>query len=307
MHTTLNISLSSLVQNYRSMGHDYPRINNWLSYYDEWLSSVLEATVHDVKMLPLNILMTLPALVAASASSIALAMSGIGAVLSFAFGIVDIVSSVLQEKNVRDQLQRNKNILYNARVKLDRAFTDMKTFQTKFCKFVIKYFEEISKIGRQYESVFDSLYIFISKIYGHTSNRCSNPTILAKFNLINLTNLQQNFLQPIEKKLTDNVESLNIKILEVKETKAFLDEINKKVTQQHQHPVAIFRFIKSNKPTITNKMFGNLFELLEFISKSVLPTHKCYWGQNLDQIRSGLTTDRTYTSVPVCSTNVVMS
>jgi hypothetical protein len=42
--------------------------------------------------------MQLPGLVATSATSLALAASGIGAVLAFAFGIVDVVSSVLEEK-----------------------------------------------------------------------------------------------------------------------------------------------------------------------------------------------------------------
>ncbi|CAG2231357.1 unnamed protein product [Mytilus edulis] len=195
LHTTLNISLSSLVQTYSSMRHDYLRITYWLSDYDEWLSGVLEAAIQDTTMLPLNILMTLPSLVAASASSMALAMSGIGAVVSFAFGIVDIVSSVLQEKKII--------------------------------------------------------------------------------------------------------------ILEVKEAKAFLDVINMKVKEQRRRPGSIFRFIKNNKPRKTKEMFGNLFEFLKFISKSVIPTNKCYWGQNLDHIRSGLTTGRTYTNVPVCKSNEI--
>ncbi|XP_071132949.1 uncharacterized protein [Mytilus edulis] len=305
LHTTLNISLSSLVQTYSSMRHDYLRITYWLSDYDEWLSGVLEAAIQDTTMLPLNILMTLPSLVAASASSMALAMSGIGAVVSFAFGIVDIVSSVLQEKKVRDQLQHNKNVLNKARVKLDRAFSVMKTFQTNFCKFVVKYFEEISKKGRQYESTFDSLYIFISRIYGHVNNRCDNPAILAYSNLTTLKNLQKLYLQPIVKKLSRNFDSLKVIILEVKEAKAFLDVINMKVKEQRRRPGSIFRFIKNNKPRKTKEMFGNLFEFLKFISKSVIPTNKCYWGQNLDHIRSGLTTGRTYTNVPVCKSNEI--
>ncbi|CAG2204726.1 unnamed protein product [Mytilus edulis] len=80
LHTTLNISLSSMVQAYRSIGHDFPQLTNLLSKYDEWLSSALKAAGDDISLLPLNILMEMPALIAASASSIALAMSGIGAV-----------------------------------------------------------------------------------------------------------------------------------------------------------------------------------------------------------------------------------
>ncbi|VDI70314.1 Hypothetical predicted protein [Mytilus galloprovincialis] len=305
LHTTLNISLSSLVHTYSSMRHDFPQLENLLSNYDDWLSSALKAARNDVAMLPLDVLMAIPALVAESATSMALAMSGIGAVLSFAFGIVDVVSSVLEEKNVRDQLQRNKNVLVGAREKLNRAFNDMKTFQNKFCRFVIKYFEEISKKGRQYEPTFDSLYRYVSQIYGLASNRCNNPAIVAHSNLRNLKQIQQNYLQPIVQKLSGNVESFKVKILEVKETKAFLDEINRQVKQQHKNPAEIFRFIKTNKPMRTNKMFGNLFKLLTFISKSVLRTNNCYWGQNLEQIRRGLTTDHTYTRVPVCSSNEI--
>lgn len=60
-------------------------------------------------------------------------------------------------------------------------------------------------------------------------------------------------------------------------------------------------------PRRTSKVFRNLFELLQFISKSVLPTTICYWGHNLDLIRRGLTNDRTYTSVPLCNSNELSS
>ncbi|XP_063447745.1 uncharacterized protein LOC134727298 [Mytilus trossulus] len=303
LHTTLNISLSSLVQTYSSMKHDFPQLNNFLSHYDDWLSSVLSAAGNDVAMLPMEVLMAMPALVAESATSMALAMSGIGAVLSFAFGIVDVVSSVLDEKKVRNQLQSNKNVLIRARTKLDRAFNDMKSFQNKFCQYVVKYLEELSGKGKQYEFTFRLLNFFIVRTYGHSHNRCSNSAIVALSNPRNLKTLQQHYLQPIVNKLSGNIESLKHKIVEVKETKAFLDEINRKVKQQHQDPVVIFRFIKSNMPVITKKMFSNLFDLLKFISKYVLPTKSCYWGQNLDQIRRGLTTVHNYMSVPVCSSN----
>ncbi|XP_052071216.1 uncharacterized protein LOC127709650 [Mytilus californianus] len=303
LHTTLNLSLSSLVQTYSSMKHDFPELDNFLSHYDDWLSSVLSAAGNDVAMLPMEVLMAMPALVAESATSMALAMSGIGAVLSFAFGIVDVVSSVLDEKKVRNQLQSNKNVLIRARTKLDRAFNDMKTFQNKFCQYVVKYLEELSSKGKQYEFTFRLLNFFILRTYGHSGNRCSNPAIVAHSNPRNLKTLQQHYLQPIVNKLSSNVESLKVKIVEVKETKAFLDEINRKVKQQHQDPVVIFRFIKSSMPVRTNKMFGNLFDLLKFISKSVLPAKSCYWGQNLDQIRRGITTVHNYISVPICSSN----
>lgn len=303
LHTTLNISLSSLVQTYSSMKHDFPQLNNFLSHYDDWLSSVLSAAGNDVAMLPMEVLMAMPALVAESATSMALAMSGIGAVLSFAFGIVDVVSSVLDEKKVRNQLQSNKNVLIRARTKLDRAFNDMKSFQNKFCQYVVKYLEELSGKGKQYEFTFRLLNFFIVRTYGHSHNRCSNPAIVALSNPRNLNTLQQHYLQPIVNKLSGNIESLKHKIVEVKETKAFLDEINRKVKQQNQDPVVIFRFIKRSMPVRTKKMFSNLFDLLKFISKSVLPTNSCYWGQNLDQIRRGLTTVHNYMNVPVCRSN----
>ena len=144
VHVAFNASLSSMVGLYSSIKIDFPHLNTILSDYNDWMTSVMESAELQLFMLPLELLMELPGLVATSTTSLALAASGIGAVLAFAFAIVDIVSSALEEKRVRDELQSKRNTLLTARHNLDTAFAEMKKFQQLFCKYVVRFLYDLS-------------------------------------------------------------------------------------------------------------------------------------------------------------------
>lgn len=300
VHVAFNASLSSMVGLYSAIKTDFPYLNTILSDYNDWMTSVMASANQQLSMLPMDLMMQLPGLVATSATSLALAASGIGAVLAFAFGIVDVVSSVLEEKRIRNELRSKRNTLLTARRNLDTAFSNMKKFQELFCKYVVRFLYDLSAKGKAFDPTFQSLFNFLSHTYGRSPNRCNNHHIVAKTNHVTISRLARTYLPPLVKTLTDNVKALSHKITEVTETNAYLGGVKRKVAE-NSHPRDIFRFVKTNKPVMTRKIFHTLYDILKFISKSVLPKRSCYWGNNLDNIRNGTTSDRNYIMAPVCN------
>ncbi|VDI25953.1 Hypothetical predicted protein [Mytilus galloprovincialis] len=306
LDTAIDKNLIDLVNLYSSIKDDFSYINaDILSDYNEWVKNTISAAALQVNLLPIEILMTLPVLVATSATTLALAASGIGAVLAVGFAIVDVVSSVKEEARVRDQLQEKKNTLIKSRNQLNSAFRSMKTFQKKFCQYVVKFLYDLSSKGKQYEPKLLSLYKFVSKTYGHSKYRCYYNHIIEKSNRNTLERLSNNYLQPIITVLSNSIDKLKLKIQEIKEANVFLEEIKNKILKKSEKPSDIFKFIKMYKPKLTKQMYSNLFDLLKFISKSVLPNRNCYWGHDLNLIRKGVTTVHNYIKSSICDSQEI--
>ncbi|CAC5378499.1 unnamed protein product [Mytilus coruscus] len=307
LDTAIDKNLIDLVNHYSSIKDDFTYINSdILSEYNEWVKNALFAAALQVNLLPLEILMTLPALVATSATTLALAASGIGAVLAVGFAIVDVVSSVKEEARVRDQLQEKKNTLIKSRNHLNSAFISMKTFQKQFCQYVVKFLYDLSSKGKQYEPKLLSLYKFVSQIYGHSKYRCHHNHIIERSNHKTLRRLSNDYLQPLITFLSNSIDKLKLKIQDIQEANVFLEQIKNKIIKTSEKPSEIFKFIKTHKPKLTKQMYSTLFDLLKFISKSVLPNRNCYWGHDLNLIRKGVTTVHNYIKSFICDSQEIV-
>ena len=250
-------------------------------------------------MLKLEIVLTLPGLVATSVGSFALAAAGIGALVAVGFAVVDVVSSVKEEKKVRDQLRDTESKYLKAKSDLDSAFSNVKQFQRKFCSSVIDFYRDLSRKGSTYHSTFKSLHAFITSVYGNSEADCAHR--YSRSNLATLTTLSNKYLQPLINFLANDIEELRRKITEVEETRIFLSEVTNMVKSDNESPTAIFRAIKASKPKAMGKTFTTLWDLLSFIAKQVLPETHCYWGYNLRDIRSGSMNKNNYLKYPICN------
>ena len=305
LHVQLKLHLDSLTVLSSSIQDEFPDIKNALTNYNEWAKNLEKMASINLLLLQLEVMMTLPALVATSVGTFALAAAGIGALLAVGFAVVDIISSVNEEKKVRNELRDTESKYLKAKSDLESAFTNVEQFQKQFCKTVVAFFRDLSGKGRAYHQSFQSLYSYVVAEYGHSISDCGNK--YSKSNLGTLTKLGDQNIQPLINFLAKDIEELRRKIAEIEESNAFLAAITKLVKSDLKSPTTIFRAIKTSKPKFMSKTFVTLWDLLHFIAKQVLPSTPCYWGYNLADIRLGTTTKANYNQASVCNSHEIQT
>ena len=299
LHSKLRLQLSDITVLSSSIQDDFPEFKHALTNYNGWAKNLKQMAAINILMFELEVAMTLPSLVATSVGSFALAAAEIGALVAVGFAVVDVVSSVKEEKKVRDELRDTESKYLKAKSELESAFSNIKQFQRKFCTSVIAFYRDISGKGKTYDKTFQSLHSYIRNLYGNAVSDCTGRYTRSK--LGSLTRLSNQYLQPLIKFLGKDIDNLRRKIAEVKETNMFLSEITNMVKSDKKSPAVIFRAIKASKPKAMSKTFTALWDVLSFIAKQVLPTTSCYWGYYLGDIRGGAMTKSNYYQYPVCS------
>ena len=305
LHVQLQLYLSDITALSSSIRDEFPEFKNALSNYNGWVKNLNQMASINILVLKLEVVLTLPALVATSVGSFALAAAGIGALIAVGFAVVDVISSVNEERKVRDELRDTESKYLKAKADLESAFSTVNQFQTKFCSSVIAFYRELSKTGRTYHTTFQSLYSYISSVYGNSISDCA--TRFSRSNLATLTRLSDQYLQPLINFLSKDIEEFRRKIAELKEVNIFLAEVTNMVKSDLESPTNIFRAIKASKPKFMSKTFNTLWDLLQFIAKQVLPTTSCYWGYNLADIRAGSMTNHDYNRYSICNSKEIQT
>ena len=307
LHSHLQLYLSDITDLSSSVRDEFPEFKNALSNYNGWVNNLKQTASINILMLELEIVLTLPGLVAASVGSFALAAAGIGALVAVGFAVVDVVSSVKEEKKVRDELRDTESKYLKAKADLDSAFSNIQQFQRKFCSSVVAFYRDLAGNGRMYDNTFRSLHLFISKTYGTSVSNCAVNSIFSRSNLWTLTRLSNQYLQPLINFIQKDIEELRRKIREVKETSIFLSEITTMVKSDKEPPTAIFKVIKASRPKVMSQTFTTLWDVLNFIAKQALPTTQCYWGYNLGHIRAGSMTQYNYNQYSICNSGEIQT
>ncbi|XP_071173691.1 uncharacterized protein [Mytilus edulis] len=300
LHTKLKGLLSSVIQDHGSFIEDIPDMKSLLEEHKQWLDSKWKSTYIDIAMIAVETVIAAVTIAATTTASVfATAAAGIGLVFAIGFGIVDVVTSVIEERKIRDKLRKAQATLIQAKKDINIAFQNMKKFQKQFCKVVISFLRDISFNGKDYDYTFFNLYNFISKTYGKSTNGCRWVSVYSKSNFNTLKMLNGQYIQPLLNFLSIDIASLKKRIVEVEETQAFLRELNSRILTKKLSPRKLFGFLKRHKPKMAKKMFVTLFDLLKYIA-SVLPKVKCYWGTHLDSIRNNKVTIKNYLQSPIC-------
>ena len=303
LHVQLQLYLSEITVLSSSIRDEFPEFKNALSNYNDWVKNLKQMAAINIMALQLEVVLTLPALVASSVGSFALAAAGIGALIAVGFAVVDVISSVSEERKVRDELRDTESKYLKAKADLESAFSTVSRFQRKFCSSIIAFYREISRKGRTYHTTFQSLYSYISIVYGYSISYCA--TRFSRSNLATITRLSDQYLRPLINFLSKDIEELRRKIAELKAVKMYLAEVTNMVKTDSEPPTDIFRTIKSSKPKFLSKTINTLWDLLQFIAKQVLPTTSCYWGYNLADIRAGSMTSNNYKQYSICNSKEI--
>ncbi|XP_062618546.1 uncharacterized protein LOC134280134 [Saccostrea cucullata] len=303
LHIKSNSSLSELTIRLGSLTMDVSGVANLLSDYNEWLNGTkLQAAF---SIIGLNIefaitLATLPSIIGSAASALTAGIAIFASVIAIGLAIVDIVSSVREERRIKYKLLNAKSEYLRARRNLKTAHYQMIKLQKQFCDKVINYLRKFSYTGRKYHRLFSNLYNKIVSFYGRWGN-CADKRIYSKTNRYVLGTLL-NYVKPLAKYLADNVEQLKEKIKEVQIITQFLKEIANSVRIRKKQPSKIFEELKvyGSYTSIPTPLFSNLFELLRYIAKDILPKTDCYWGHDLKLLRSGKRRQYNYLNSPIC-------
>ena len=298
IHGQLQLHLSDIAKISNSIQDEFPEFKDTLASYNGWAKAIAVKWKISVIALEVDILIAISSTSAAAVSLCMLASAGIGALAVVGLAAADIVSSVKEEKQLRDHLRDTESKYLKAKADLESAFSNIKAFQRMFCSNIIAYYRDLSVKGRTYDKTFEALYSYIIKWYGDSNADCE--TKYGNSNLETLTELSDNVLQPLLNFLSKDIEKLRTKIVEVKETNLYLSEIKKMVQSDKKSPIAIFRAITASKPKFMGKVFTTLWDLLHFVAIEVLPTTECYEGYNLGRIRAGSMTKDNYNEHPVC-------
>lgn len=209
----LKLHLDSLTVLSISIQDEFPDIKNALTNYNDWETNLQKMAAINILLFQFEVVMAMPALVATGVGMFALAAAGLGALLAVGFAVVDIISSVNEEKKVRDELRDTESKYLTAKSDLESAFTNIEQFQKQFCKTVVSFFRDLSGKGREYDQTFQSLYSYIVAEYGHYSSDCGNKYL--KSNLGTLTKLSKEKIQPLINFLAKDIEELRRKIAEI--------------------------------------------------------------------------------------------
>ena len=300
LHSEFKLRLSEITDMTSSIPNDIAEFKGVLLNYKNWMKGVVDsldfkglAIVTEVGVLAVERLLE-----GTAVESCLLAFAGIGALAAIALGAVDIVNNVKAEKQMRDQLRETESKYMKVKSDLDTAFTSIKAFQKNFCTTAIAFFRDVSSKGKAYHKTFQSLYSYIAQNYGESINDCSTKFGYTK--LETLAHLSDNLLQPLLKFLDKDIEELRTKIAEIDETNRYFSTITEMVKQDEMSPIAIFRAITAEKPEFIGDTFSDLWDLLLFIAKKVLPETDCYHGYNLGFIRAGIMTKDNYEQHDLC-------
>ncbi|KAK3098324.1 hypothetical protein FSP39_018418 [Pinctada imbricata] len=309
LHQSMDAGLAELVKNLGKIPEQFPDLGDALETYREWMKNLKVGNIVNIIMLPIELGLTiiyLPALISASASLSILATAGVGAVLAIGFAAYDIITSVREEKRLKERLERAKSEYLKAKEKFLEAFEKMKEFQKKFCETTIYFLRELSKAGIHYHPLFANLYNFINTTYVSSPEYCYLEYIFSRSS-INTIDTIKNMLSPLSDYLEMNENDLKESIRDVKEMNQFDEQINVKVTKDKEEPSELFNFVKGRQPKLVEKRFKTLYDLLVYISFNSLNTTSCYWGWNLAGIRSGSLTQMNYTKSAICASPQILS
>ncbi|XP_062618545.1 uncharacterized protein LOC134280133 isoform X2 [Saccostrea cucullata] len=303
LHIKSNSSLSELTIRLGSLTMDVSGVANLLSDYNEWLNGTKLQAAFSIIGLEIELaftLATLPSIISSAASALTAGLAIFASVIAIGLAVFDIISSVQEERRIKDKLLHAKSEYVRARRNLKTAHSQMIELQMQFCVKVISYLRQFSNIGRKYHKLFSNLYNKIVSIYGRRGN-CADERIYSKTNR-NVLGTLLNYVKPLAKYLADNVKQLKEKIKEVKIITQFLNEIADSVKVRKKQPSKIFEELKvyGSYTSIPKPLFSNLFELLRYIAKDILPNTDCYWGHDLKLLRSGKRKQYNYLNSPIC-------
>lgn len=303
LHIKSNSSLSELTIRLGSLTMDVSGVANLLSDYNEWLNGTKLQAAFSIIGLKIEFaitLATLPSIIESAASALTAGIAIFASVIAIGLAIVDIVSSVREERSIKYKLLNAKSEYLRARRNLKTAHYQMIKLQKQFCEKVINYLRKFSYTGRKYHTLFSNLYNKTVSFYGRWGN-CEDKRIYSETNRYVLGTLL-NYVKPLAKYLADNVEQLKEKIKEVKIITQFLKEIADSVRIRKKQPSKIFEELKvyGSYTSIPKPLFSNLFELLRYIAKDILPKTDCYWGHDLKLLRSGKRRQHNYLNSPIC-------
>ncbi|XP_061175555.1 uncharacterized protein LOC133184482 [Saccostrea echinata] len=308
LHIKSNSSLSELTTRLGSLTMDVSGVANLLSEYNEWLNGTKLQAVFSIIGFEIELVITvatLPSIISSAASALTAGIAIFTSVIAIGFAIADIVSSVQEERRIKNKLLSAKSEYLRARRNLKTAHSRMIKLQKQFCEKVINYLRQFSKTGKKYHKLFSDLYDKIVSLYGKWGN-CADERIYSKTNMYVLSMLV-NYVKPLVKYLSDNVKQLKEKIREVKIMTQFLKEIADSVKVRKKQPSRIFEELEvyGSYTSIPKPVFSNLFDLLRYIAKDILPKTDCYWGHDLKLIRSGKRRQYNYLNSPVCPSSEI--
>ena len=300
LHGQLQLHLSEMNNLSNSIPDEFPELKYEfaISNYITWMEQAELGWRIGLPSFLFGVAFAIKGFAKSAVEACELAFAGIGALLAVGVAVVDIISSVKEEKKVRDELRDTESKYMKVKADLDTAFSNIKEFQKTFCSSVIAFYRDLSSKGRSYDKTFESLHSYIVEGYGDSLDDCE--TKYGYSNLETLTKLGDNFLKPLNEFLSKYIEELRTKITEVKERNLFFSEITKMVKEENKSPIVIFRAITASKPKFMDKTFTSLWDILLFIAKQGLPTTECYQGYNLGHIRAGSMTKENYNQYPVC-------
>ena len=248
-------------------------------------------------------LATLPSLLATTVSMVTVGLAAFTAVVAIGFAIVDIVSSVIEERKIRDKLRSAKSTLLRAKNDFNRAFTTMKNFQKTFCKTIIKYLKELADKGRQYHSVFSNLADRLHALYMNVPRSCDYEYFYSKSKASMLINLKAYYVKPLKDYLETKEDELKRTIAEVDKIKVFLEAVTFDIKKHKKHPQKIFEFAMTHQKQLTMKLFPNYFTFLRKIAVDLIPRVSCYWGISLQGIRTNTITAGNFRNAAVCKSS----
>jgi hypothetical protein len=308
LHVNLNFSLSELNKYFNGfLVLDDVNITDVFAEYASMLKSGVANGIIGLSFEITFTVASLPSMIGTAASFASAGLAIFACIVTVAFTIVDIISSVREERRVRDELIETKYEYIRVRQKLEKAHNSMISLQKSFCKNVVEYLRRLSETGKKYEKkwsetgkkdhkLFESLYNYVVRYFGTSERSCRRKNIFSSRNLWTLTTLKESHIDPILEYFTLGVEEVKEKITEVSKKSHLLEQISKDVKSERKHPAKIFEVVKRFESLNSKIFFPNLFDLLRHISINVLPNTGCYKEYNLALIRSGQITAKNLNS-----------
>lgn len=310
LHVQLNTSLSELTEELGSLVVDNASFADVLSEYKEWLKGMNKQAIFSIigfEIQAVVAIATLPSIIASAASALTVGLAIVGSLVAVGLALADIISSVNEEKELKVKLTKARSEYIRARTNLQNAHASMKLMQKSFCKNIVNFLRKLSETGRKYDKLFLNLYNYIVKIYGSSGNSCEKESIFSKTNLIVLMKLRTSYIEPLLNYLAKNVKIMRKKVEEISIKIQLMKEISRSVRSGRKNPSKIFETVKIYGRQNSHTFFSNLYELLRYISKDVLPDTDCYWGHNLALVRSGETTVKNYLNSTICLSSEIQA
>ncbi|KAK3104144.1 hypothetical protein FSP39_024802 [Pinctada imbricata] len=311
LQVKMNFSVVQIDDILGTLKADFPDFSHTLDGYNQWSKAILQQA--RMSLIGADIELSTTALsfaiesVASVTSRIALAASIIGGIVAIGFGIVDVVQSVQQEKRARDELQKATRRLESAKSNIISATHTMEDTQKKLCSTIITYFYNLGNKGAAYHRVFGNLKNFLTRTYFSHSHNCNSKSVYGKSTWGNLHALVDSALRPINSYTYHSLNDLRRRINEVTSTKSYLNSITLRLKYKRDSPSEIFKTAHTRRPPYAHDLFSTLFSVLKYAAEKVHPHTACFWGYNLNDIRSKHLTERNFNQYKVCPSPEISS